>query len=219
MLNTELGIMDCNTLSSSCQLEDKGCEKISISDEISRLQHSTLKSDSFIVDMERFSHVTTKDVNPNSRITRNLSRKGSQRGGEKKMNSSIENERDPSHVNPTSSPRATATAAASLLGTSTPAEKPMLVTVGATINPKLHHHQITISTGKDSTGTTTPTAESRYYATKRLICFKRPSPCRTIDPRRLLFIFATLSSMGTILLIYFTLSMGKFNGDESGLNS
>lgn len=61
--------MDCNTLSSSCQLEDKGYEKISISDEISRLEHSTLKSDSFIVDMERFSHVTTKDVNPNSRIT------------------------------------------------------------------------------------------------------------------------------------------------------
>lgn len=43
----------------------------------------------------------------NIQLQRNLSRKGSQRerGGEKKMNSSIENERDPSHVNPTSSPR------------------------------------------------------------------------------------------------------------------
>ncbi|KAI3986613.1 hypothetical protein MKX01_014151 [Papaver californicum] len=36
-----------------------------------------------------------------------------------------------------------------------------------------------------------------------------------MDPRRILFFFASLSSMGTIILIYFTLSIGKFSGDVS----
>ncbi|KAM0952302.1 hypothetical protein DsansV1_C03g0034951 [Dioscorea sansibarensis] len=30
-----------------------------------------------------------------------------------------------------------------------------------------------------------------------------------VDPRRVLFFFASLSSMGTLILLYFTLSMGK----------
>ncbi|XP_058092606.1 uncharacterized protein LOC131239060 [Magnolia sinica] len=37
------------------------------------------------------------------------------------------------------------------------------------------------------------------------------------DPRRILFFFATLSSMGTIILIYFTLSLGKINGTDEAL--
>lgn len=36
-----------------------------------------------------------------------------------------------------------------------------------------------------------------------------------INPRRVLFFFATLSSMGTIILIYFTLSVGKLSGDSN----
>eukprot|EP00262_Sarcandra_glabra_P000416 TRINITY_DN1048_c0_g1_i2.p1 TRINITY_DN1048_c0_g1~~TRINITY_DN1048_c0_g1_i2.p1 ORF type:complete len:183 (-),score=37.50 TRINITY_DN1048_c0_g1_i2:278-826(-) len=36
-----------------------------------------------------------------------------------------------------------------------------------------------------------------------------------IDPRRILFFFATLSSMGTIILIYFTLSIGKISGGDA----
>ncbi|KAI3890292.1 hypothetical protein MKW92_034848 [Papaver armeniacum] len=36
-----------------------------------------------------------------------------------------------------------------------------------------------------------------------------------MDPRRILLFFASLSSMGTIILIYFTLSIGKFSGDVS----
>lgn len=35
-----------------------------------------------------------------------------------------------------------------------------------------------------------------------------------INPRRVLFFFATLSSMGTIVLIYFTLSVSKLTGDS-----
>ncbi|KAG9454173.1 hypothetical protein H6P81_007077 [Aristolochia fimbriata] len=46
----------------------------------------------------------------------------------------------------------------------------------------------------------------------RRYCNRRSS---WIDPKRVLLLFATLSSMGTIILIYFTLSMGKINGDNA----
>ncbi|XP_068668366.1 uncharacterized protein [Aristolochia californica] len=46
----------------------------------------------------------------------------------------------------------------------------------------------------------------------RRYCNRRSS---WIDPKRVLLLFATLSSMGTIILIYFTLSMSKINGDDA----
>ncbi|KAK6149799.1 hypothetical protein DH2020_017324 [Rehmannia glutinosa] len=176
------------------KLEDMGSDNL-MSSKISVSDHLNTKSDSFVVDMERFSHLMEKDINANSRITRNLSRKGSARIGEMKITG---NERDT-----TTSPRA------SLLGVSTP-EKPAVVAVGATtdhsaIMPQVHH-QITITNG------TAGAAESKSVAKK--FSFRRSSPHTwTSDPRRILIFFATLSSMGTILLIYFTLSMGKLNGD------
>ncbi|XP_008809846.2 uncharacterized protein LOC103721425 [Phoenix dactylifera] len=36
-----------------------------------------------------------------------------------------------------------------------------------------------------------------------------------LDPRRVLVFFASLSSMGTLILLYFTLSMGKMAGSDS----
>lgn len=37
-----------------------------------------------------------------------------------------------------------------------------------------------------------------------------------LDPRRVVFFFATLSSVGTLILLYFTLSMSKMGGDSGG---
>ncbi|XP_074334952.1 uncharacterized protein LOC141672283 isoform X2 [Apium graveolens] len=158
------------------------------------LQYTSKKSESFVVAMERFSHLSSKNVSPNSRITLQckLSRKGSGcekeiysngSGCEKKMNSNADIEK-----------------AAKIVDSSTP-EKPILVTVGATNYPfdqQMHQH-ITITTP-----TTTNTTESKLYSKRN--SFKRSSSW-TIAPRRILFFFATLSSMGTILLIYLTLSM------------
>ncbi|XP_011624683.1 uncharacterized protein LOC105420923 isoform X1 [Amborella trichopoda] len=61
--------------------------------------------------------------------------------------------------------------------------------------------------------------------TKALLPLTNPSPnlgdndgrCRrfnrfTLHPRRILLIFATLSSMGTIILIYFTLAINRAGG-------
>ncbi|XP_057764822.1 uncharacterized protein LOC130985736 isoform X2 [Salvia miltiorrhiza] len=166
-------------------------QKISVVDHVNALHHSCTKSDSFVVDMERFSHLIEKDTtSANSRITRNLSRKGSMRTAERKGSS---NERDVSML--ATSPRADFTP-----------EKQAVVAAGPhdhSIPPQVHH-QITITNGSI---TSTAVADAKRFT------FRRSSPTWTIDPRRILFFFATLSCIGTILLIYFTLSMGKFNGD------
>ncbi|KAG8385699.1 hypothetical protein BUALT_Bualt03G0072300 [Buddleja alternifolia] len=188
------------------ELEESGLsQNNSFSDHnVNGLQHSNTKSDSFVVDMERFSHLIEKDINANSRITlqRNLSRKGSIRGGEKKNNSITTcNERDTLATAPT----------ATLHGASMP-EKPMVVAMGATDHSSIPqvHHQITITNGSVSRTAT----ESSKLSGKRF-SFRRSSPSTwTLDPRRILFFFATLSCMGTILLIYFTLSMGDNNTES-----
>nr|GMD02947.1 uncharacterized protein LOC109165303 isoform X1 [Ipomoea batatas]GMD10196.1 uncharacterized protein LOC109165303 isoform X1 [Ipomoea batatas] len=177
-----------------------GSQKISVLDEQTS---GTKPADSFVVDMERFSNnLLEKDLAANSRIKklqRSLSRKGSVRSSERKPN-------------PNENPIiATSPRAAPLHGASTP-EKLTVVTMGATDNSAPQpHNQITIMAGG-----ATP-AESKLGG--RRFSFRRPSsPSWTIDPRRILLFFATLSSMGTMLLIYFTLSMGNLSGDESVLN-
>ncbi|KAG6392306.1 hypothetical protein SASPL_146521 [Salvia splendens] len=154
------------------------------------LHHSATKSDSFVIDMERFSHLIEKDSNSaNSRLTRNLSRKGSMRIAERKLT-------DVSML--ATSPKATFTLE----------KQGMVVEAGAHDHsfPAQVNHQITITNG--GIGATAAAAE-----TKSRFIFRRSSHTWTVDPRRILFFFATLSCMGTILLIYFTLSIGKFNGE------
>ncbi|XP_062160881.1 uncharacterized protein LOC133868082 [Alnus glutinosa] len=186
--------------------ENMGSQKISVSDHMNGFQYKADNSDSLVIDMESFSRSTiNKDITANSRITlqRNPSRKGSLRGGEKKTSATATatasaNDRDTNVA--TSSPR----------GSSTP-EKSALVAVGTmdnSSNPQVHH-QITITTGN----ITTPT-ESRCISRRN--SFRR-SPW-VLDPKKILFLFATLSSMGTILLIYFTLSIGKPNSDGDVLD-
>jgi len=51
----------------------------------------------------------------------------------------------------------------------------------------------------------TPGSKSRRFG-------RRPAPW--LDPRRVVFLFATLSSVGTLILLYFTLSMSR--PDSSG---
>ncbi|KAL2473452.1 uncharacterized protein Fot_49188 [Forsythia ovata] len=149
--------------------EEKGSEEISVSNHVNGFQYTAIKSDSLVLDMERLE----KDINANSRIKlqRSLSRKGTFRGAEKKTISNTGN----------ISPRA------ALHGGGTP-EKPLYVAVGGgdnSINPPVHN-QITIMNG--SMGNTD--VESKFVG-KRL-SFRRSSPSRTIDPRRILLFFATL---------------------------
>ncbi|CAN6205587.1 unnamed protein product [Urochloa humidicola] len=53
----------------------------------------------------------------------------------------------------------------------------------------------------------TPGSKSRRFG-------RRPAPW--LDPRRVVFLFATLSSVGTLILLYFTLSMSRSDSGGSG---
>lgn len=177
-------------------------QRISVSDHINGLQHMSSKSESFVVDMNRFTtHLIEKDGNANSRFTlqRNLSRKGSAgRGGDKKSSPTMAGEKDPSILS--SSPKAT------LHGTNSTPEK---LTPGPANppSPQVHHH-ITITNG-----TATTMATESLLGSSRQSSFRRSQSSWLISPRRILLFFATLSSMGTILLIYFTLSIARMDGD------
>ncbi|KAE8689711.1 Detected protein of unknown function [Hibiscus syriacus] len=155
--------------------EKKSTQKISILDHTNGFQYTTTdKSDCFAIDMESFSNgVFNKEMNPNPRITRSLSRKGS-----------------PPDSFVSSSPRAQCGG---------------FRDYRSATNQQVHH-QITITTGSITAAT-----ESRFNP-RRNSC-RRPPPPWLLDPKRVLMLFATLSSIGTILLIYFTLSMSK-NGDQ-----
>ncbi|XP_024984496.1 uncharacterized protein LOC112520362 [Cynara cardunculus var. scolymus] len=176
---------DCGNL---CPYE-KGTQKIEVCDQLLNMKSENVHVD---MDMEPFSHLTTKDLNFNSRF--NLQRSLSRKVEDKKMsNPRFDNETDAiaSHK----------------------------VIVGIT-EPQVHH-QISIITSTTATTVATTTATATAAPTKSRLIAKRSSSFKqtsVINPRRILFFFATLSSMGTILLIYFTLSMARHNGDNNLLD-
>lgn len=195
--------------SKPCELDNIGTQKISVPDQANRLQCTNFDSDSFVVDMERLSLITEKDITPNSRLPRNFSRKVSsqKKNMETTINPSTSNEKDAGVVASTSSPRAPSAVDGR-------PEKPMVVTVETTkdqpTSPHVHH-QITIMTGNVGVRN----AGERRWSDGKRFSFRRSSPSWAVDPRRILLFFATLSSMGTILLICFTLSISKQSGDAS----
>ncbi|KAK8629454.1 hypothetical protein V6N13_078295 [Hibiscus sabdariffa] len=175
--------------------EKASTQKISILDHTNGFHYTTTdKSDSFVIDMESFSHgVFNKEMNPNPRITKKLQRSLSRKGS------------------PSLSDRDSFVSSSSPKGSCMP-EKPTVVVSGTTDPPTNQqvHHQITITTGSIAAAT-----ENRFNP-RRNSCRRPPLPW-LLDPKRVLMLFATLSSIGSILLIYFTLSMSQ-TGDESGLD-
>ncbi|KAF5760578.1 hypothetical protein HanXRQr2_Chr16g0755121 [Helianthus annuus] len=168
-----------------------------------------MKGDSFTVDMEPFSHLSNKDLTLSSRIIRSPSRKESQKETDKKMNSKcVMDDGDAIHLNK-----------ASLMAGAMP-EKLMLLdqTTDHTNSPQVHH-QITIMTsGTNPTTTAAATTKTPGTPTKSSVSWKRSRSFKQssiINPRRLLMFFATLSSMGTVLLICLTLSMSRYTEDDN----
>ncbi|MED6126151.1 hypothetical protein PIB30_075593 [Stylosanthes scabra] len=198
--------LDSSPPSSTLESEEKkmegGAQRISVSDHINAYQCTAEKADSFVIDMDSFSSPINKDTsNINPRITRNLSRKGSQRVGERKVNGNVSlHERDT--VPTTSSPKA------AMAGCNTLEKSTAVGSTNQSTNSPQSHHQITINA---SNMCSTPTTESKS-ATRRN-SFRRSSSW-LLDPKRVLLIFATLSSMGTLLLIFFTIAISKQNTDE-----
>ncbi|XP_039053840.1 uncharacterized protein LOC120195991 [Hibiscus syriacus] len=121
-------------------------QNISVSDHNNGFQYTTdNKTDSFVLDLEGFSHGgSNKEITQNSRFTKSLSRKGSQRGGDKKIisfnctNSNCKSSLNDKDAFVATSPRGSSTA-----------EKPVTAAVGSTdmANNPQARHQITITTG------------------------------------------------------------------------
>lgn len=202
-------IPELDLVSSTCEaLESEqmkiGSQRILVSDHINAYQYSSEKVDSFVIDMDSFSSTINKDIiNANSRTTlqRSLSRKGSQRGGDQRNVSGNVTLQDKDIVPTTCSPKA------ALLGSC----KSTVVPVGSTqnsTNPQQVHHQITVTTGSNMCNNN---AENKSIT--RRSSFGRSSSW-LLDPKKVLLVFATLSSVGTLLLIFLTLSISKHNGVE-----
>ncbi|CAI0468148.1 unnamed protein product [Linum tenue] len=185
-------------------------QKISVVDHINGFQYAPERSDNFVIDMEE------SYSNPRITLQRSLSRKGSFRGGghggiEKKVNTitngSVSQEKEPAVAAATSPGVGPGEGEGGerglLVGSSTP-EKGMVEGQG--------HHQITITSAAGSIKATTA-VEGR--STMRRNSFKRHQNSWLLDPRKVLFFFATLSSIGTLLLIYFTLSIAAVQSDDA----
>lgn len=183
---------------------ENGVSKISVFDHINGKGYENTQTECFIVDMEHISHLMEKDISANNSgitLQRNLSRKSSQRGGEKKTNGSVGNERDANFV--FTSPRASLSQG----GIGTP-EKPMVVKMGTTLTEVPNQNSPMASNG-------TLTPDNKFGG--RRFSFKGSSSASSwgIHPRKILLFSATLSCIGTILLICLTLAMAKTTLDDN----
>ncbi|KAJ0836453.1 hypothetical protein HanRHA438_Chr16g0767121 [Helianthus annuus] len=163
-----------------------------------------MKGDSFTVDMEPFTHLSNKDLTLSSRIIRSPSRKESQKETDRKMNSKcVMDDGDK----------------ASLMAGAMPEKLMLLDQITDHTNSPQVHHQITIMTsGTNPTTTAAATTKPPGTPTKSSVSWKRSRSFKQssiINPRRLLMFFATLSSMGTVLLICLTLSMSRYTEDDN----
>lgn len=164
-----------------------------VSDQIQSSLGAAEMSDSFVVNIENLAPSTVEDnSSANSRITvklqRNFSSKGSQRGDG--INTPL------SAFSAVTDRSSTGT---SMFGGCSPKRYVPVASFGTKESfNRQPQKTITITEGNRSS--------SRKY-------FKHRTSF--IDPRRVLLFFATLSSMGTMLLIYLTLSISKFSGDSN----
>ncbi|KAF2550907.1 hypothetical protein F2Q68_00037240 [Brassica cretica] len=85
-------------------------------------------------------------------------------------------------------------------------------TIAATIVSASPLHQITVTTTAATGGNViSEQNRERRFGFARKSSFKRSRTSWMLDPKKILIFFATLSSMGSILLIIFTLSISKSN--------
>ncbi|XP_023517777.1 uncharacterized protein LOC111781429 isoform X3 [Cucurbita pepo subsp. pepo] len=161
--------------------------------------------------MDSFSSSTTKEISQSSSISRNFSRKGTLRGGNKIGQdhgaAADDTEQSMSPIGGV------------VLGAASTLEKQAVV-MGLGSREELGgggngsgalSHEIAKSTGHGCGGT--------ERLSVRRSSFKRSSQACSwyLDPRKIFMLCATLSCLGTMVLIYFAFSSGMLNGGESEL--
>ncbi|KAG2261049.1 hypothetical protein Bca4012_014169 [Brassica carinata] len=165
------------------------------------------------IDVESFSHVIHKDFSSSSpRVTlqRSVSRKESPRSNNERKLYSNANGYDKETSLPQCPLRGSCTPEkASNVG---PKDHVGTDTTAATVVSASPLHQITITTTAGTTGNMiSEQNRERRFGFARKSSFKRSRTSWMLDPKKILIFFATLSSMGSILLIIFTLSISRSN--------
>ncbi|KAI6704474.1 hypothetical protein NL676_007436 [Syzygium grande] len=157
-------------------------------------------SENFVVDLESLSNIAMKESDKSSWIMTGVTRKSFKRGAEKKTTAT---------ANPNAHYHKTDAEKEEEAIISTPERPNMEAGPGGMTtehsNDARENHQITITTTVSSIvgdGKCTVAGGKRIV---RRSGSRRTSLSWVPDPKRILFFFATLSSIGTILLIYFTL--------------
>ncbi|XP_043705496.1 uncharacterized protein LOC122655360 [Telopea speciosissima] len=181
-------------------LQGRGDEPDCFIVDIERLSHGTdkyISANSKITQHDSFATDIDRDSSANSRIPRSFSRKGSHRGDR--------------------NVKAIDTAAAN-------GDISFKGGIDGGVSVSLAENSITVPMGTASVEAMNKQAqavkmmmmmngESRCISSPRRRHGSKRAGAWVIGPRMVLAFFATLSSMGTILLIYFTLSIGK-TGEE-----
>ncbi|KAJ0239412.1 hypothetical protein HA466_0230550 [Hirschfeldia incana] len=179
-----------------------------------------VNSDGFVtIDVESFTPVFNKDFSSSSpRITlqRSVSRKGSPRSNnnERKLHCDANgNESETSF--PQSPLRGTSTPEKSTVGSTDHAGTATTTATAVSASPL---HQITITTAAATAGNMiSDQNRERRFGFARKSSFKRSHTSWMFDPKKVVLFFATLSSMGSILLIIFTLSITKSSSGDMPL--
>lgn len=212
-----------------------GIERI-LSSEHDHLKQENSTADSFVVDIDNLSQVTLHDIdhhhqhhrdintppNSNTNFQRSLSRKvSSQRGvGNGGGGGGAENESSNKEIGFVNGD--VCVSANKLM--STFVDLPQVVmasnvsssveTTQNMININVNQKMVTVAAAESNNNSKLMKKRSHSKHHNQMKSSSQPWNWM-MDPRRILFFFASLSSMGTIILIYFTLSIGKFSGDVS----
>ncbi|KAH0870934.1 hypothetical protein HID58_077956 [Brassica napus] len=174
--------------------------------------HTPVNPDGYVtIDVESFSHVIHKDISSSSpRVTRSVSRKESLRSNNERKLHSNANGNDKETSSPQSPLRGSCTPEKA--STVRPIDHVGTDTIAATIVSASPLHQITVTTTAATGGNViSDQNRERRFGFARKSSFKRSRTSWMLDPKKILIFFATLSSMGSILLIIFTLSISKSN--------
>ncbi|KAL0762892.1 hypothetical protein Bca101_079043 [Brassica carinata] len=172
--------------------------------------HTPVNPDGYVtIDVESFSHVIHKDI-PSSSPRRSVSRKESLRSNNERKLHSNANGNDKETSSPQSPLRGSCTPEKA--STVRPIDHVGTDTTAATIVSASPLHQITVTTTAATGGNViSEQNRERRFGFARKSSFKRSRTSWMLDPKKILIFFATLSSMGSILLIIFTLSISKSN--------
>ncbi|XP_023544500.1 uncharacterized protein LOC111804055 isoform X2 [Cucurbita pepo subsp. pepo] len=170
--------------------EENGSEEAVVSDQTNRFQYKT-KLDSFIIDMDSFSNSSSNEISRNFRIIRNFSRKGMLRGG---------NKMGQGHGDGDDTGGDSISPLGGVVGGGSSTVEKQAVGMGEEVGGVGGN----VGSGR---------ASFRRNSLKRC-----PQSWRWyLDPRMVFLLCATLSCVGTVLLIYLTFSRGLMKEGESEL--